>query len=175
MAGGPFWQSAVHGALGTHGSLDAPPIEVSGGVVALGTGVRQGGGATGSGNAGSGNENGRVFNGSPSLRKQFPNRPSPAEPGSAIVVVAGSGLKIRCPVGSMAGSRSREQPTNCSSETTATIVIILAIALTFRHAQPSRAIAGEVEVENKANIGLSQAHAGSRSGSESIQTSSEEP
>ncbi|PAY19361.1 hypothetical protein CKO51_12180 [Rhodopirellula sp. SM50] len=175
MAGGPFWQSDGQGALGTHGSLDAPPIEVSGGVDVLGTGVRQGGGAAGSGNAGAGNENGRVFKGSPSFRRQFPSRPSPAEPGSAIVVVAGRGLKIRCPVGSMAGSRSREQPTDCSSETNATIAIILAIALNFRHPQPSRAVAGEVEFENKANISLSQAHAGIRFGSESIQTWSEEP
>ncbi|MCA9140975.1 MAG: hypothetical protein KDB00_29590 [Planctomycetales bacterium] len=110
MAGGPFRQSDVQGALGTHGSVDAPPMEVSGAAVLGANGVRHFGGAAGSGNAGSGNEKGRQFSGSPNLRRQLCNLPSPAEPGNASVVVAGNGLKIRCPVGSIAGNRNREHP-----------------------------------------------------------------
>ncbi|OYP28899.1 hypothetical protein CGZ80_25355 [Rhodopirellula sp. MGV] len=118
-AGGPFKQSPGHIGPGTQGAVAPclipqappsvePPIGV-GGAVATG-GVMQAGGGAGSENAGSGNLNGCKFSGSPSFLRQLPSLHSPPEPGSASVVVVGSGLKIRRPVESTAGRRNREQP-----------------------------------------------------------------
>lgn len=96
-------------------------MDVSGAVADGASGVKHFGGVSGSENAGSGSENGRQLRGSPSFRKQLfnllCNLPSPAEPGNANPVVAGSGLKMRCPVESMAGSRNREQPSIGSKAT----------------------------------------------------------
>ncbi|WP_160149500.1 hypothetical protein [Roseiconus lacunae] len=89
-----------------------PPIgaPIIAGACSAGCGVKQVGGVSGSVNAGSGILKGCKFSGSPSRFRQLPSLHSPPDPGNANSVVAGSGLKIRRPVGSTAGKRNREQP-----------------------------------------------------------------
>ncbi|MFK8115310.1 MAG: hypothetical protein AB8B91_24130 [Rubripirellula sp.] len=108
-AGGPLTQDPLQAALGTQGSLLAP-------LAIDEPGVGHAGGVAGSLKAGVGNWN-RGPLCSPRPRKQFkPRRQfkhpqfSLESPGIANVVVVGKGEKIREPVGSIAGKRSRLHP-----------------------------------------------------------------
>lgn len=127
-AGGPCWHSGPHVGPGTHGSTGpAAPLAI------VESGAEHGGGGSGSGNAGSGNpENGRLKQPRPprqpkQLQPLFAangfatqdghkhdfrpfKHPSPLHPGSAKVVVVGSGENKQDPLGSIAGNRNWEQP-----------------------------------------------------------------
>ena len=102
-------QSMVQGELGTHASF-APLMFIGGAAGPAARGVTHFGGFAGSVNAGTGFLKKWHFFFAPNFRKPWENLPSPADPGSAIDVVAGNGLKMHRPVESIAGNLMCEHP-----------------------------------------------------------------